>query len=162
LPRSLKTFLSLKLSKNHCWRLGAVLKCQHRLTPSRDFQMTETTNTETGKTLGELAKDIVTQPEPTPTVEPNNGELLKLHELKIIHFRPTDNRNGMTIAFKQANRNVIEVATSIVHPFDTFTKKVGTRLAIEAFVGGRTAFLPIRNVYGQRMSVTDSLHFYFD
>jgi hypothetical protein len=125
--------------------------------------MTNTTNeTETGKTLGEVAKDILTQPEATTEPKVNNGETLRTHGLKVMHFRPTDNTNGLTVAFKQANRNVIEVATSIVHPFDTFTKKVGTRLAAEAFIGGRTAFLPIRNIYGKRMSVTDSLHFYFD
>lgn len=124
--------------------------------------MTEVTApTEVGKTLSELAKEIVTQPNPTPVAKSNNGELLKLHNLKIIHFRPTDHHPGVTIAFQHTNKNVVEVATAVVHPFDTFTKKVGTKLAIENFIGGRTVFLPIRRDYGVRSTVMETLRFYF-
>jgi len=123
--------------------------------------MTQTNDTDTGKTLGELAKDIVTRPETKPAAKINNAEILKKHGLKIMHFRPTDHHAGMTIAFQQSNRNVIEVATAVVHPFDTFTKKVGTKLAAENFIAGHTAFLPIRKEYGCRLTLHETLRFYF-
>jgi hypothetical protein len=118
---------------------------------------------EVGKTLGELAKDMVTMT--TPTAEEivvNNGELLAFHDLKVVHIHPSQYRKtrGMTIAYQQVNRNVLEIATSIVHPFDTFTKKTGTRLAVEAFVAGRTTYIPIRHEFDKNKAI-NSLRFYF-
>lgn len=118
----------------------------------------QTTTTETGKTLAELAKDIVTA-EPTPELPPN-GELLKANELRVMHFRPNRTHRGFTIAYKRKNRNVVEIATSIVHTNDTFTKKVGTRLAVEAFVAGRTTYLPIPSGCKQT-DLTHALFYYF-
>lgn len=123
--------------------------------------MTEEKITDTGKTLGELAKDIVTRPEAVAVPRINNAEIIKTHGLRIMHFRPTDHHAGLTIAFKQSNRNVLEIATAVVHPFDTFTKKTGTKLAAENFVAGRTAFLPIRKEYGCRLTIHETLRFYF-
>jgi hypothetical protein len=124
--------------------------------------MTDTkTENEQGKTLGEIAKEILTTPETAKTPEPNNGEMLVKHGLRVMHFRPNEHQAGMTVAYQQTNRNTIQVATAIVHPFDTFTKKVGTRLAIDNFVGGQTAYLPIRRAYGVRLGVTDTLRYYF-
>lgn len=106
--------------------------------------------TEQGKTLSEVAKDILTQEEDTR----NNGELLKAHGLKLVHIRPHNDfgGRGMTVAYKDANKNVIEIATAIVHTNDTFTKKTGARVAIENFVAGRTVF--VRKLFRNESSAT--------
>lgn len=120
--------------------------------------MVDTTTTETGKTLGELAKDILTTtPEPMEDGR-NNGELLAEHGLKLMHFRPGHDVPGMTVAYKLINRNVIEIATAITHPNDCFTKKIGARVAIDAFVSGRTAFVPV--IY-RKKAATYTLKGYF-
>lgn len=50
---------------------------------------------------------------------------------------------GMTLAYVQKGGR-IEVATSVTHRSDSFTKKVGTKTAIEHFHAGKTVFLPVR------------------
>lgn len=113
--------------------------------------------TEEGRTLSEIAKDILTQTEPDPR---NNGELLADHGLKLVHIRPENDfrGRGMTVAFREVNKNVIEIATAIVHTNDTFTKKVGARLAIENFIAGRTVY--VRRLF-PAMSATVSIQAMF-
>lgn len=60
---------------------------------------------------------------------------------KIVHIRPTDRRRGITIAFKERSGH-IEIATAVTHRSDTFTKKIGTKTAIEHFKAGRVVTLP--------------------
>ena len=107
--------------------------------------MTDNTTTETGKTLAELAKDIVATPEAEP--QPNNGELLAANNLRIVHIRanPVRGTPDMTVAFRVPHRNsrTMEIATAVVHPKDYFARKVGTRTAIEAFLAGRTVRIPV-------------------
>lgn len=50
---------------------------------------------------------------------------------------------GMTVAFMQKSGR-IELATSVSHRSDSFTKKIGTKTAIEHFNAGKTIFFPIR------------------
>lgn len=50
--------------------------------------------------------------------------------------------NSLTIAFIRGSKT-IEIATSVTHPADCFTKKVGTNIAIGRFNEGRTVVLPI-------------------
>lgn len=88
----------------------------------------------------------------------NNGNLLTEHNLKVMHFRPGYDLPGMTVAYREVNRNVIEIATAITHPNDCFTKKIGTRCAVEAFISGRTAFVPV--IY-KRKPATFTLKHYF-
>ena len=113
--------------------------------------------TEEGRTLGDIAKDILTQPEADTR---NNGELLAAHGLRLVHVRPENDfrGRGMTIAFREVNRNVIEISTAIVHTNDTFTKKVGARVAIENFVAGRTVY--IRRIF-PAMSATECVQAMF-
>lgn len=59
---------------------------------------------------------------------------------KILHVQGSN--RSMTLAFIPKNGRV-EVATSIVHRNDTFTKKIGTKLAIESFHSGKFIALPI-------------------
>lgn len=61
---------------------------------------------------------------------------------RILHINRNNQRN-MTLAFiPKSNR--IEVATAVTHSNDTFTKKIGTKTAIEHFNEGKTVFLPLR------------------
>ena len=119
------------------------------------------TTTNTGKTLGEIAQDILTTEVTQEDVRPN-GELLAEHGLNVVHFRPAEEyHNGMTVAFKTVGRNakVIEVATALVHPLDKFTRKIGTRTAVEAFLSGRTILLPIPT-FLRKESPVNVLRFY--
>ena len=116
------------------------------------------TTEETGKTLGQLAKEIVTA-EPTPEIPPN-GQLLEDNNLKVMHFRPNRYHRGMTIAFRAKNRNTIEIATAITHTVDTFAKKVGTRTAVEHFTAGNTTLLPIPT-HLRKSDLTHTLRFFF-
>jgi hypothetical protein len=121
--------------------------------------------TETGKTLKQLATDIVTSEETTETEHTPNGELLATHGLKVMHIRPNAHtgHRGMTIAYRQQHRkaSVVEIATALVHPSDTFTKKIGTRLAVESFVAGQTVLLPVARRF-RKTDVTHMLSYYFD
>jgi hypothetical protein len=129
----------------------------------QDTEKTTILNTEDGKTLAQAARDIVTA-EPVIEDTRNNGELLKEHGLKVVHIRPDSDvfaGRGMTVAYRDVNRNVIEIATAIVHTTDTFTKKIGTRIAVENFIAGRTVFVrKLRNT-GYPVSSAESLQLLF-
>lgn len=64
--------------------------------------------------------------------------------LHIRPFRDWDGKwtRGLTAAFKIKGRRV-EIATALTHHSDCFTKKMGTKLAIEHFRAGKTVFLPV-------------------
>jgi hypothetical protein len=92
---------------------------------------------------------------PKPSREKiDNTQLLKDTGLRILHIRKNsrdfpDNTavRDMTIAFREGN-SVIEIATAVVHPSDCFTRKIGTKLAVEAFLAGRTIHVPKMLDYG--------------
>jgi hypothetical protein len=78
----------------------------------------------------------------------NNTEIIadfKAMGGRVMHFRPDRfyNVRGMTIAFIQKSGR-IEVATAVQHRADDFTKKVGTKTAIEHFFAGKTVTIPLR------------------
>lgn len=108
-----------------------------------------------GRTLGDIAKDII-----TTDPKQDNGTLLAFHELCVMHFRPGFDLPGMTVAYRPAHKgsNVVEIATAITNPCDTFTKKIGTRVAVEAFVKGRTVFIPVME---KKKPITFTLKHYF-
>ena len=84
---------------------------------------------------------------PTPKTKPepiDNTSLVNEFRAsggQILHVPPRQNRRGVTAAFRILNSR-IELATAVQHRADTFTKKIGTRTAIEHFHSGRTIFLP--------------------
>lgn len=107
----------------------------------------------TGATLAEVAKGIKDETEIGDGGGGciDNTELLASSGLRILHVRPYEFQfgsikqtvhNGMTLAYK-INRRTIEVATAVCHRVDTFTKKVGTKTAIEHFQAGKTILVPI-------------------
>lgn len=67
----------------------------------------------------------------------------------LFHVLPTGRRRGMTVAYKVKSRRV-EIATSVQHSHDTFTRKIGTKVALEHFKAGKIIVLPfdgdIRNL----------------
>ena len=76
----------------------------------------------------------------------DNTQLLKETGVKIRHFHTIDrfgyNRpRNLTVAFKEG-RSTLEIATAVVHPSDCFSRKMGTKLACEAFQAGRTVRVP--------------------
>jgi len=82
----------------------------------------------------------------------DNSELVKKFREEggqIIHIRPhryVSGRvsRGVTVAFR-VKKSRVEIATAVQHRDDDFTKKIGTKTAIEHFNAGKTIFLPIIN-----------------
>lgn len=61
----------------------------------------------------------------------------------ILHLPPSNLQpRGGTVAYKVRGSR-LEVATSLTHPNDVFSRKMGTKTAIEHFREGRTIFLPM-------------------
>lgn len=80
----------------------------------------------------------------------SNQELMERAGVNVVHiapdtansFRPKG-RKGVTVAFKQAAPGLnIELAVAVCNPEDTFTKKIGTRVAVANFIAGKRVFLP--------------------
>ncbi len=85
-----------------------------------------------------------TAEKPTPI---NNTELVESFRDeggKIVHLREQGTLRGVTFAYKLKGKR-IELATAVTHTVDTFTKKVGTKTAIEHFRAGSVIVLPVRN-----------------
>lgn len=74
---------------------------------------------------------------------------------RIVHVRETPHNRGVTFAYRVRGRR-IEIATALTHSVDTFTKKVGTKTAIEHFRAGKTIFLP----FGKDATVAASLTYF--
>lgn len=84
----------------------------------------------------------------------NNAERLKASGLRIVHILPRNNGNlyprdrlGMTVAYRPVFRrpSVIEVSTALCRKGDVFSRKMGTKTAIENFQNGHTVFIPATN-----------------
>ena len=81
----------------------------------------------------------------------DNTELVRQFRAQgghIVHVRPRAVFNGavtrgMTVAFVIKGGR-IQLATAVTHRADDFTKKIGTKTAIEHFNAGKTVFLPFR------------------
>ncbi len=61
---------------------------------------------------------------------------------RLFHVLPTGKLRGMTFAYRVKGSR-IEFATSVQHRNDTFTKKMGTKTAIEHFQAGNTVHFPL-------------------
>ncbi len=61
---------------------------------------------------------------------------------RILHIRPTGGNRGITFAYKRKGGRVT-FATAVQHRHDDFTKKMGTKTALEHFWEGKTVSLPI-------------------
>lgn len=98
--------------------------------------------------MGSMIYETGAKYEPKPKREKiDNTELLKETGLKIRHFHTGTDRFGyprmrnLTVAYKEGSTN-LEIATAVVHPSDCFSRKIGTKLACEAFKAGHTVHIP--------------------
>lgn len=76
----------------------------------------------------------------------NNTELVEAFRAeggKILHVRPTPYHRGVTFAYEHQGGR-LTFSTAVQHVSDTFTKKEGTRLAIERFSMGQCVTLPVK------------------
>jgi hypothetical protein len=70
----------------------------------------------------------------------------------IVHiFCQYSNKGGLTVAFKKCSPHVsgrmVEVAVATCSPEDTFSKKIGTHLALNSWFNGETIKLPLLGGY---------------
>ena len=69
--------------------------------------------------------------------------------ISIVHIFDKENpKGGLTVAFRkhmphQNSTNMVEVAVATCSTLDTFSRKIGTRMALELFAEGRTIDLPL-------------------
>jgi hypothetical protein len=96
-----------------------------------------------------IMRNLSSAPKPVEKPEPiDNTELVKEfraeggHILHVHSYRNNDGHRALTVAFIPRSGR-IEVATSVTHRNDTFTKKIGTKAAIEHFRAGRTIDVPL-------------------
>ena len=73
----------------------------------------------------------------------------KLCGVGIVHIKDHDGwrKGGMTVAFRKSNQykygRMVEVAVATCSPEDTFSRKIGTKMALEKFFGGERIELPL-------------------
>lgn len=75
----------------------------------------------------------------------NNTEIVELFRAtggRLFHALPNGKRRGVTFAYVVKNSRIM-IATGVQHRHDTFTKKVGTKKAIEHFFAGKMINLPL-------------------
>lgn len=103
----------------------------------------------------------------------NNSERLAVSGVRIVHLLPDrlamaaaaapegrmhpSRGTGLTVAYRPSVRSpaVLEIATAICRAGDTFSRKMGTKLAIENFQSGRTVFVPAIPERGPVASIFD-------
>ena len=78
----------------------------------------------------------------------------KLCGVGIVHIKSDEGgwrKGGMTVAFKKSNRyprgRMVEVAVAVCSPDDTFSRKIGTKLALEKFFSEQVIELPLLEFY---------------
>jgi len=74
------------------------------------------------------------------TVPASTDELMKKYNLKLMHVRRIDGRI-VTVAYR-CTGSIIEIASTICHPRDTFIRKVGSNRAVTNFASGISIHIP--------------------
>lgn len=98
-----------------------------------------------------------------PAQRINNTTLLAASGLRVVHFLPqrlntaTGRGEGLTVAYRPVVKRptVIEISTTVCRKGDTFSRKMGTRGAVENFQAGRTVFVPTMGDVGPVQSLRD-------
>jgi hypothetical protein len=73
----------------------------------------------------------------------------KLCGVGIVHIKEHDTwrKGGMTVAFRKCNQyksgRMVEVSVATCSPEDTFSRKIGTKMALEKFFSGERIELPL-------------------
>ncbi len=88
---------------------------------------------------------VIPAPKPKPPHIDNTALVTEFRDGggHIFHLPPNKSRRGITFAYVQKGRR-FELATAVQHSADDFTKKMGTKTAIEHFQSGKTIVLPLR------------------
>lgn len=102
-------------------------------------------------------------PFPVPTVSVQTNTVqddMKDLDIRVCHgYDPQNNRGGVTIAYRKCsnwkNTKMVEVSLAYCSSKDSFSKKVGTQLAVERFLCGNTVALPVR--FGRDDSIVGNL-----
>jgi len=85
--------------------------------------------------------------EDTPPVSANEAQTVGI---LITHARAVKGKGGVTIAYRKMNAykncRMVEVAVAYCSPQDIFSKKIGTRKALDNFLTGKTIMIPARSV----------------
>lgn len=83
--------------------------------------------------------------EDTPPVSANEAQTVGI---LIVHAMGIKNKGGVTIAYRKMNEHkncrMVEVAVAYCSPQDIFSKKIGTRKALDNFLTGKTIMVPAR------------------
>lgn len=73
--------------------------------------------------------------------------------VSIVHVKHYSNYGGITVAFAKSNKyrsgDMVTVAVQTCSRSDSFSKKVGTYLALCKFYDGKTIQLPLVGIYGR-------------
>lgn len=79
-----------------------------------------------------------------PRVEKiNNEALLAETGLRVVHVETFQGR--ITVAYRPPTSKVLEISTSLCRKGDNFSRKFGTRQAVQHFLAGKTIFIPRGN-----------------
>jgi len=77
----------------------------------------------------------------------------KICGVGIVHIKDDEGwrKGGMTIAYKKSSRyksgRMVEVAVAVCSPEDTFSRKIGTKIALEKFFLEQVIELPLLGSY---------------
>ena len=113
-----------------------------------DELLVEDTN-QSDHTFGSLLKDIAKQnKQMEKEYRTKLLEAAKANGIGIVHVHPSwNNKGGITIAFKKSSKfksgSMVDVAVATCSSQDTFSRKIGTTLALEKFNDGETVQLPL-------------------
>lgn len=82
-------------------------------------------------------------------------EKARLLRVGTVHIFDTDEpKGGMTVAFRKSSNfklgKMVDCAVAVCSGQDTFSKKIGTTLALEKFFDGETIALPLLTYYEPR------------
>lgn len=72
----------------------------------------------------------------------DNTAALAASTASIVHINTGVSR-PITVAYERINKSHIKIATAVTHRHDTFTRKVGTKVALANFAAGKVIVLPL-------------------
>lgn len=116
-----------------------------------EFIEEDGTTKDEGMTLAEIAKTLASDATKSYFDDPRtNGEIMQANDIRLVHVMPhrgSPQHRGVSVAWRRVNRNVIEIATSVVHTNDAFTRRIGGRIAIVRLMEGHSTLMPIHAKY---------------
>lgn len=92
---------------------------------------------------------IYTQVAKAPAPNTSKQDFMVANRVRVVHFfDKTDPKGGVTVAYRKTSEhnssNMVEVAVAYCSSKDSFSKKIGTGLALQNFEAGSTILVPAR------------------